>query len=41
MTRFYSGSSVMSSNRLSLLTPLVATILGDITSSSVATVIIR
>jgi hypothetical protein len=41
VTRFYSGSSVMSLNRPLLLWPLVTTILGDITSSPVTTVTIH
>jgi hypothetical protein len=40
VTQFYSGSSVMSPNRPSLLWPSVATVLGDITSSPIATVTI-
>jgi hypothetical protein len=41
VTHFYSGSSVMSSNRSSLLWPSVAMVMGDITSSPIATVTIR
>jgi hypothetical protein len=41
VTHFYGGSSVMSPNRPLLLWPKVATVMGDITSSYVATVTIR
>jgi hypothetical protein len=40
VTRFYSGSLVMSQNCLSLLWPSIATVLGDITSSLIVTVTI-
>jgi hypothetical protein len=41
VTHFYSGSTVMLPYRPSLLWPSVATILGDITSSPVATMTIQ
>jgi hypothetical protein len=41
VTRFYSGSSVISPNYPSLLWPSVAMVLGDITSSPLATMTIR
>jgi hypothetical protein len=40
VTHFYSGSSVMSLNRPSLMCPSVTTVLDDITSSPVTTVTI-
>jgi hypothetical protein len=41
VTRFYSGSFVMSPNRLPLMWFSVATVLGDITLSPIATVTIQ
>jgi hypothetical protein len=41
VTCFYSGSSMISPNQSSLLWPSVTMVLGDITSSLIATVTIR